>query len=361
MQCGYVTNNRLVAVVHAGGANKAVYDWNLTYTAGVPTHIRFVYDSTASGSNKIKFYQDHVDKGTPIGTGPNLTWSITDPLTFDIGRISWNRGGNGSGGSVDNFEIYSYQNTADLSTEYSQTVSIYENTIYRDPGKQLHLWNKLGAKEEVENSVIGPSFAENGTFSYVAGKFGDAYEGASNAYLELNGDHTTFVDMSQGCFEMWYYPTTGFNNSLGNLFSFFSGADPFSYVQALTHSNGQFHYYIRNPSFASVIIPDTDTIFTINTWHHVAFVYQQSGIDGTSDTMRMYVDGVDVGSATTDFGTTEYLTSPEARIGNDWSGGNNWYVRGRIDNFKYYNYAKTDFSDRESEVSLNIADLPKEI
>jgi len=82
-----------------------------------------------------------------------------------------------------------------------------------------------------------------------------------------------------------------------------------------------------------------------NQWIHVAAVWDRSGIKGTLETMRLYIDGNKVASGTyNDWGTS---------VGNwiDICGGNDNNIADKfaMDNLKIWNYAKTDFSDRFEE------------
>lgn len=77
-------------------------------------------------------------------------------------------------------------------------------------------------------------------------------------------------------------------------------------------------------------------------WIHLAAVWDRSGIDETSETMRMYVDGEKVASGTyTDWGTSVGYWA-------DICGGNDQNIADKfaMDELKIWNFAKTHFSGR---------------
>ena len=92
---------------------------------------------------------------------------------------------------------------------------------------------------------------------------------------------------------------------------------------------------------------NTDPNFNIpsGVWTHVAIVVNKNGIEGTSDTMRAYINGVLAGSSLQTFAG---ITSPVTLqiVGNPINTG---ACLGAMDNFKIWDYAKTDFSDRFTE------------
>ena len=80
-------------------------------------------------------------------------------------------------------------------------------------------------------------------------------------------------------------------------------------------------------------------------WQHVAFVWDLEGISGSADRMRIYRDGILIGSNTDpiadimfDNGVVKLLGHHEYRRYNQPTTS--------MDNIKVWDYAKTDFSDR---------------
>jgi len=92
------------------------------------------------------------------------------------------------------------------------------------------------------------------------------------------------------------------------------------------------------------------------SWIHVAGVWDRRGIEGTADTVRLYVNGeVVAASGATDWGTTRCANRrPDGqwRCLTDVAGCNDTCADTfAVDNLKLWNYAKTDFSDRFEEGS----------
>jgi hypothetical protein len=91
-------------------------------------------------------------------------------------------------------------------------------------------------------------------------------------------------------------------------------------------------------------------------WIHVAGVWDRSGIAGSADTVRLYVNGeVVAASQARDWGTTPCASRRPAgqwRCLTDVAGCNDTCANTfAVDNLKLWNYAKTDYSDRFTEGS----------
>jgi hypothetical protein len=91
-------------------------------------------------------------------------------------------------------------------------------------------------------------------------------------------------------------------------------------------------------------------------WIHIAGVWNRWGIDGSSDTVRLYVDGeVVAASHETDWGTTpcaQRRSAGQWRCFTDVAGCNDTCANTfAVDNLKLWSYAKTHYSDRFAEGS----------
>jgi hypothetical protein len=99
-------------------------------------------------------------------------------------------------------------------------------------------------------------------------------------------------------------------------------------------------------AFGGNFIDVVQNISTLNdTWIHVAGVWDRAGIGGSSDTVRLYVDGSVVASSmANDWGNTAGTRA-------DIAGANDYDIVGQfyVDNLKVWNYAVTDFSHRFDE------------
>ena len=82
--------------------------------------------------------------------------------------------------------------------------------------------------------------------------------------------------------------------------------------------------YHQNNGNAELI---TNISWSISEWHHIVFTYNSS-----NSAMELYLDGASVSTAT----RTLNIASSEFTIGR-WSGYNNSYVNGLIDQFRVFN------------------------
>jgi len=99
--------------------------------------------------------------------------------------------------------------------------------------------------------------------------------------------------------------------------------------------------------------PDEPTQFVATPLEpfHAAISWDIAGIDGTSDTVRVYRDGAVVGSTTTLWNSSE-LERYDIILGYGPDGGG--YDKFIVDNIEIWDYAKTDFSDRFRESPLPV-------
>lgn len=104
---------------------------------------------------------------------------------------------------------------------------------------------------------------------------------------------------------------------------------------------------IRSPAFSAG--PGGKWGFEDGTTYHFAYVWDSAGIDSTSDTMRIYVDGEIAASGNQALPKGNF--DPNLYVGtlpNPFSDRTGFYdsVLGITDNLKIWDYGKSDFSDR---------------
>jgi len=232
--------------------------------------------------------------------------------------------------------------------------------------KGLVLWNRLGSDYEVARSSVGPG----GKFN--AGRF---VEGRFGKGIELNMQEqfgVTFpaeiVPGPDGCIEFWAkladFPTNirQPGGSWPGLIAACSQSGSQDFMLCFCANDGaangglcarvaglgsagtgQFGYW----TYARALNSDE-----VNGWHHYALVWATAGIAGVDNGQRkaaVYVDG----KLNTGFwggGTGDKLAVPtDGRFGLLSHQGT---PSGRVvfDNLKIWNYAKTDFSDRDTEL-----------
>ena len=274
-------------------------------------------------------------------------------------------------------------------------------SAYAQP-EELVLWNRLGSISEVGNSEVGPDiqltsyrFPDWYEAQIVPAKFGnglfinhDIWEGWKNDggnFFAANVNDTGLTPI-QGCIEFWFkfrygsnvYNHTFFFANRNKLAGHFPDPNVSTYVIMQAGWGGWYRYPdgrlgkffffgMGNSTYPSYVPAETprgsagpggNLEFHDGTMFHFAFVWDLNGIDGTSDTLRIYVDGNLEGSATGQWiptgGLDPYLYLGAAPNYGPW--WDHYYnaVKGVTDNIKIWNYAKTDFSDRFAEIPVAI-------
>jgi hypothetical protein len=215
--------------------------------------------------------------------------------------------------------------------------------------KALILWNKLGSIEEVTNSEVGPNGKVIGPIDFGLVKFG-------NGVIPKEGNFESGVD----------FPSSIFNPESGTIefwMKAFFLPEPYEFGVYGFINNTYFesarqplHWFWHNPTSNTVWfkfglsdgvkVEISDFNPEINKPVHMALVWDRNGIEGTEETIRMYINGsVKATSKSKNWGTDN---GGESRIANgwDWDYSENRFA---MDNFKVFNFAKTDFSDRDIE------------
>ena len=209
----------------------------------------------------------------------------------------------------------------------------------------------IAAAADLPAVVVSSATAANAVM--LGGGPYSTYQRVHNVMLESLPD---FIDPEQGTIEVWYkqledpvayshnvYRIFGGSYGLGSRMYFVStspalGAEPrlyfaLSFGGTWTHAkslaDGQLGVYISHLN---------------DTWIHLAAVWDRAGVDGSPETIRLYIDGEKVAATTgSSWGTA---VGPRADIcgANDNSAGNF-----HMDNLVLWGCAKTDFSDRFTE------------
>ncbi len=199
----------------------------------------------------------------------------------------------------------------------------------------LVFWNRFEAEGDVLPSEVGPDVQLADRFinswdyaEIVPGKFGNGLwvDRDANDYDSMVGGNffgTSLQDMAitpeRGAIEFWF--TFKYDASTEDHAYFFQVASEFTgdfkdpsintFWMAAGwsgwSSNGKYFWFamdnkadnqpgitIQTPDFSAA--PGGSLDFVDGTTYHMAYVWDSNGIDSTSDTMRMYVDGVKVAS-----------------------------------------------------------------
>ncbi len=247
-------------------------------------------------------------------------------------------------GSISESQISDLQNyaTKDYVDILIERIEILETGLQGTKG--LVLWNKMGSIEEVENSEIGPNGTIVGDVNFNnTVKFGQGLT-PNSGYAESGVDFpTTVVNPEKGCVEMWvifYYKPIPFSYGVYGFINVnFWSHNVMSF--AWHNEDSLFDFVLQfNGNSRSASLTEFDPF--LNTPIHIACVWDRTGIDGTSEYMRTYVNGVKmaVNDTYNDWGTDN--TSGNFRVATPWDGEFET-DRYSVSNLKVWDYAKTYF------------------
>ena len=226
----------------------------------------------------------------------------------------------------------------------------------------LILWNKLGSDYEVTHSEIGPNLGFAGDVNdqivFEPCKFNNGFRSESRWQGVTVPKEA--LNPTKGCYEMWFRSQVTrpvayqygrlqwldqlVNGAGGCLHLVWDDATPYGGL------NNQIDVTIGDTE----VFADNPPTFTaeIGRLYHIALVWDIHGIDGSSDTARLYIDGNLIAASTVQYNPIAgngpgYI----GRIQNQTPGWSDCYGKLTFDNLKIWGYAKTDFSDRFNEGS----------
>lgn len=214
---------------------------------------------------------------------------------------------------------------------------------------ELVYWNRLGSPEEIRNSEVGPDGSIVGEPIFLDVMFGGGARttvasGPLGSRIDLFPDGL-LQNADQGTIEFWFCPN--FGSSDGNIrHTLNSSADPDG-LGIATYWRGWEHLHrselkFQGETVIQVDVPGSQIPFSAGDVIHHAVVWDLNGIDGSSDTIQVFWNGEKVGSAQQTWAPGRWLC--RHLVGLTGYDHGSW-----IDNFKVWNYAKTDFSDRFQE------------
>jgi hypothetical protein len=220
------------------------------------------------------------------------------------------------------------------------------------------LWNKLGSTSEILNSSYGPnlSFYSGGSYpdgvgnpAYVPGVFGGALSIGTGNYISQEREHTVvwnnlnnFLNPNRGTISVWFKQNANPVAYSSGVYRIFDGSYGLGAGIGLDSdaANGMLNFGM---DFGATYSGVSSDISSYNgTWIHLGAVWDRSGIDGSNDKIRLYING-NVAASTTiaSWGT---VVGTQADIG----GGNDQDIAGKfaMDNLQVFDTAMTDFSGR---------------
>jgi len=256
-------------------------------------------------------------------------------------------------GSVNESDTESSMTLPDLSSWYHIGITWLQQNITN--AANLVLWNKLGSTIESGSSEVGSNFTEVGTPVYASGKFNNGFNSTNSAnYLTV-----TFpvLQPTQGCMEVWLRPHFIPSN-----------ATPYQVTTVTdggTASSANWRgplLYWRDATFKWSFLWADGTDRYCDSNHagfdaaedlvHVACVWDQAGIDGSSDTMRIYINNMLKGTVTSAITVSSDYT--DLYLGKEPAVYPSRIANAVIDNIKIWSQVKTDFSDRFYEAPQEV-------
>ena len=222
--------------------------------------------------------------------------------------------------------------------------------VYAQTGNVV-LWNKLGSVNEVTHSEIGPNGTiSGGSNAFEPAQFGSGYIRKATGNNMVTFPASVFSGVTRrGTIAIWVNPKVsrpqpyqygifglvgcaycGRNNNFTILWGDgVSGNGIWSEVNLGNNVN-------TNPNGPQYVA-------TPGKPFHVASVWDINGIDGSTDTLRIYINGVLTGKTSNTWNPNVTPTT-DIQLGFGPDGGG--YDKFITDNIVIYDYAKTDFSDR---------------
>ena len=316
------------------------------WTTDRPMHFKVEWDGTlANAADRLKFYIDGVRVGTLGGTFGNYTFDDFAPnsrlrLGSRLMVWDWRHAWIGGGGIFDDIKVYGDSQPHNLPI----------------------LWNKLGSEYEVTHSEIGPNLDFAGGVSnqivFEPCQFGNGFR--SESRWQGVTIPKEVLNPTKGCYEMWFKSQVTrpvayqygrlqwldqlVNGAGGCLHLVWDDATPYGGLNnQIDVTIGDTEVFAANPPTFTA---------EIGRLYHIALVWDMNGIDGSSDTARLYIDGNLIAASTVQYNPIAgngpgYI----GRIQNQTPGWSDCYGKLTFDNLKIWGYAKTDFSDRFNEGS----------
>lgn len=221
------------------------------------------------------------------------------------------------------------------------------------------IWTKLGSTSEIDSPEAGSLITRSGFADFRACKFGNGASGtASGNYVKYS---TAGMDATKGCMECWIkFNTQDVTNGIYSPSCPPTARSAFGIGGGSSGNSLQFNIYTTGyESYGHAVYVDgsfriqaTNVNKTKDNAYHVAVVWDNNGIGGSGDKLRLYVDGIQKAASATKGGPSSISSC--VMVGNlIWSQIYSFYSPSgyecALDNFKAWDYAKTDFSDRFAE------------
>lgn len=271
--------------------------------------------------------------GTATATIPNLTpgvWVLTVNFYDNNNFLTF------TGSKNVTVTAGQTANTALVLTPTSGNISVTLNL----PDANLILWNTLGSLAEMNSGKVGPLVELNSgaSPSFAAGKFGNGLITSGAQIARIGGAFPA----ARGTIEFWMKP----NWSSGSGIHYRLVDSPTTTFNIACESDGVLVYLRIFDQLMSA--PESSVVITAGAWVHVAFSWDQAGLDATGETIRLYLNGVKTLAFFNPINSHLVTNDPLMVCAWGYNAGG-FDVGSVVDNLKIYAYGKINFADRNVE------------
>ena len=292
-------------------------------------HMLTVTFDEDGGSNNLKIYIDGSSVATRSGT---TSGSASNPAYYpNIGRMV--SATEYFAGLIDEYSIWSrVLTTSEITALYnSGNGAVTTTAVTNHTG--IEMYYPMNESSGTVTNVAGLGKAKLGTGCY---KFNGS-SGYTSASIS-----SALQSQEKVSIAFWYKRSSS-QSSYSCMFSVSNNVD--KYKLEIANDNSNLWIYMSNNSSAVSgygAISDYATTFPVDTWVHVAYVYDGSQ-SGNADRLKLYINGVE---KTLSFSGTVEATTPSSLslpldIGRRGYGGGTFYEYGAIDDMGIWTRALT--------------------
>lgn len=342
-----------------------------SWVVGKPLHFAVSWDYAAPlDDNKLVIYVNGLKQGSIESINGNTSTAIKEMNATGTLML----GSRDTNGDWDRHNWEGMDGIMDELKAWNYAKSDYPIIAPPTPNTTLIFWNKLGSNSQVKTSALGTAGEIIGTLNYSPAKFANGVSPAPRTgNLDLINNYARYKLTklpAKGTIEFWYTPTWKSSGSIGQVVDLVTLGEPGNnnnvalYIQ-YNDWQDKFGITCQNPGASSLINcrfrPNDLPGWQVGKPIHLAFTWD-STITAVSSMVKIYADGVPVGSVETSWGTPSTLlsnftcTNGYLHLGSrsywatgEWSRHHFTGMAGVMDNLKIYDGAKTDFSDRFTE------------
>jgi hypothetical protein len=347
---------------------------NVTYPQNV---YDLILKQTDSSGNNI--FEDMWSMGSRRCSIPRALIDVTDASLE--GKSSWDlltNAGECSQALLSTYgnNIYLNDNETDIFYDDVTTTLSSINSIYPNNNCIFHA-SFNNAISTINSSEIGPNYAwgrtgESGIGTITNVKFGNGVMGNSaTSYIRVTIPTSLLRTYNKFTAEMWIKPffntSTGVSSLRAPIFES-PNEMTFGWVEDLEHDAKNRLGFLKIDQFGTAnsyfcFASDSYCTITSGQVYFVAVVYDHLGIEGSNDICRIYFapDGGNISCVASKILTSgmDWISTSVSYTAHTTSSGNiiydplylnlTWNVSIAVENFKLYNYAKLDFSDRNNQ------------